>query len=129
MSRLKLRAAAAKFRKGAEGATDGPWRRAAECELGSEYPPNFLANWDGAYLQGVAEFGDGDQAERDSRWAALTHPGLAKSLPDLLEAVADLITAHRDLEHPHVDGEPCDDLACRIVHHALAVADTLGGEV
>src|SRR5690606_15712556 len=38
-----------------------------------------------------------------------------------------LIDSHPDLARPHVDGEPCGDLACRIVHHALAVARAILG--
>jgi hypothetical protein len=119
----KLRAAAARMRAAAEDATKGPWRRAADDDLGSAYPPNFIANWSGEHLQGVAAFGDGDQADRDSRWTCLAHPGLAGPLPDLLDAIADFID---EAGTGHCADPDC--YACRIVRHALAVGDTLAGE-
>jgi len=51
----------------------------------------------------------------------------AEPLADLLDDVAGLIDSCPDLTRPHVDGEPCSDLACRIVYHALAVARAILG--
>lgn len=51
----------------------------------------------------------------------------AEPLADLLDDVAGLIDSQPDLARPHVDGEPCSDLACRIVHHSVAVARAILG--
>lgn len=128
MSRAEtLRAAAARMRDAGDAATPGPWRVAKHYQ---RKHPGVLANVDlhkpGGTVRSISWKVPGEIA--DAEWSALTHPGLAKSLPDLLETVADLIDARPELERPHLDGEPCDDLACRIVHQALAVARIFGGE-
>lgn len=51
----------------------------------------------------------------------------AEPLAGLLDDVASLVDSHPGLNRPHVDGEPCGDLACRIVHHAVAVARAILG--
>lgn len=57
----------AAIRSRAKAATQGPWQRA------TDYGPNFFANIDGPYLQGVGDFnlGVGEQAEADE--ALITH--------------------------------------------------------
>ena len=114
----RLRAAAGRMRATGKAAMDPPW---AVDEDGTAVFSAQVAPYGAPCVVPHA-------CEEDAEWIVMVHPGLARPLPDLLEVVADLIDAHHVLEHQHVDGEPCDDLACQIVHHALAVADTLGGE-
>ncbi|MDX3109706.1 hypothetical protein [Nonomuraea angiospora] len=121
-----LRTIAARMREAGDAATPGPWR---VVKHERRQHPGVLANVDlhkpGGTVRSISWKVPGEIA--DAEWSALAHPGLAKPLPDLLETVADLIDARPELERPHVDGEPCDDLACRIVHLALATAAILGG--
>lgn len=55
-------------------------------------------------------------------WITLLHPGVGEHLAGLCDDVAELVTRNPELERPHVDGEPCDDLACRITTHLRGIA-------
>lgn len=122
----ELRAAATRVREVAKEATPGPWRIDAEC---SDMVISPEPAWTGGPTVIAGDLHDGTPiGDWDNvAWIALTSPALAEPLADLLDDVGDLIDSHPDLARPHVDGEPCGDLACRIVHHALAVARTILG--
>lgn len=100
-------------------ATPGPWRTAADAGvLGANYPDNFVGNWDGEYLHGVASVGDGDQAETDAAYITRMHPEVGRALADLLNAAAAAADIHPD-EPPR---NPRDRLVIRAaarVAHAL----------
>ncbi|MEO3860908.1 hypothetical protein [Acrocarpospora sp. B8E8] len=49
-------------------------------------------------------------------------------LADLYDAAAAFVAEHPDLGRPHVDGQPCDDHACRIVTGLRELARTLTGD-
>jgi hypothetical protein len=70
------------IRARAQAATEGPWQR------NTQYGPNFFANIDGPYLQGVGDlnFGIGEQAEADE--ALVTHA--QQDITYLLVRVAEL---------------------------------------
>ncbi|WP_399559392.1 hypothetical protein [Streptomyces chartreusis] len=61
------------IRDRAKAATEGPWQR------DTEYGPNFFANIDGPYLQGVGDlnFGVGEQAEADEALVANAQKDIA----------------------------------------------------
>lgn len=134
-----LRAVALRMREMGEGATQGKWQVGNGDTIGLDIEQTSRSSFAyGAQIAQVLDELDRESdnegghelgsPEADADWIAFVDPRLAGPLPDLLDAVADLIDAHPQLDHPHVDGQPCDDLACRIAHLALAVAHTLGGE-
>jgi len=114
----KLRAAATRMREAGADAMDGEW---AVDENGTA-----------VYSSEVAPYGAPcvvpQVAEEDAEWIALVDPRLAGPLPDLLDTAADLLDAQPTLDGQHPDGNPCDDLACRVVTAALTIADLIGGE-
>jgi len=54
-------------------------------------------------------------------------PVSAEALLDLFDAVGDLVDSHPELNDPHPEGGPCQDLACRVTHAALALARNVLG--
>ena len=64
-----------------------------------------------------------------AQWAHWHRVGDARNraIADWQVSRAAVRAGHPDLARPHVDGAPCGDLACRIVHHALAVARAILG--
>lgn len=133
-----LRTAATRMREAAADTTPGNWQVGNGDTIGLDIEQTSRSSFAyGAQIAQVLDDLDRESdnegghelgsPEADAEWIALADPRMAGPLPDLLEAVADLIDANPHLEHLHVDGEPCDDLGCRIVHAALDVARTLGG--
>lgn len=64
-------------------------------------------------------------AARNSTSQPAPWTDLARLTARLMEEAAALVETHPQLRHRHVDGEPCDDHACRITHVALEFADVL----
>ncbi|MFG1857551.1 hypothetical protein ACGFJT_37350 [Actinomadura geliboluensis] len=74
--------------------------------------------------------GDADPADytlthAETAWLALASPEKAEPTAELLDGVADLLAISPDLTRQHVDGKPCDLPPCRILHHALTLANTI----
>jgi hypothetical protein len=62
------------------------------------------------------------------RAAELVGQELREPLADLLDLGPQMLAAFPDLARPHVDGEPCEDLACQMLAKLRAVAAVILGE-
>lgn len=134
----KLYAAATRMRETATDTTPGNWQVGNGDTIGLDIQQTSRSSFSyGAQFaqvldtldreddnEGAHQLGD---PEADANWIALVDPRLAGPLPDLLEAVAGLIEANPPLEGQHPDGQPCDDLACRILVAAVSIADLILG--
>ncbi len=92
-----LRAAARLMRERAQAATPGPWDRAEDVALGRGHEGNFLANWQGEYLRGVGDTGDGAQADADAVHIASWHPAVALAVADWLDRYAGVTDRNPEL--------------------------------
>ena len=59
-------------------------------------------------------------------YIAVMHPDVAREFADLLTAAADMAAEYPDLARDH-DRPACDDYACGVMGHALAVARAILG--
>jgi hypothetical protein len=119
----KLTAAAAKVRETGAPTVPGPYTAVWSKGRTSG------TVWRGRVQLATTQERIGTPSPHMADWFALAHPGLATPLDALLLVAAELVEAHPELEHPHVDGDPCEDLACRVAHAALGMAHViLGGE-
>lgn len=105
-----LRAAARLLRETARKATFTGWTETDDTV------------WIGGSVWGYSIPKEGVLHPGDLAWFALAHPGLADPWADILDTAADLLDAQPELGRTHIDGEPCTDLACRIVTSALTAA-------
>ncbi|WP_188187991.1 hypothetical protein [Nonomuraea sp. SYSU D8015] len=128
----ELRQAATTLRETAANATRGPWRRVADADPDfiTRYSPNHIANWEGDYLDSVANAGDGEQANRDASWICLVSPLLAEPLAALLDHFAAKYERLHEIFGAPISG-PDDRLAKGEpelhVDFALAVARVING--
>lgn len=128
----ELRAAANKLRKWGARATPGPWSASA---VWSPRSNNTSAVYSRAHPTGTPESEVIPSMRAtpkrplvrpgDAEWIALMSPAVAEPDAALFEVVAEFAEQY-DIGG-HVDGEPCSDFACRIVHAALTSARTILG--
>ena len=128
-----LRAAALRLRALAEEATPGPWRQHdTHLDLGGHTATVFSGTGNDtslrAWLPTMSHepWDDRRNVWADASYIAAMHPGVGTALADWLDSAASLVTGYPDLGADH-DRGACDDFACDLVGHALAVARAILG--
>ncbi|MFC7929146.1 hypothetical protein [Streptomyces cinereoruber] len=112
----ELRAAAQKLRETVAAASPGPWT------------VNDWGNVQTARHEEVAEVWPlQSKPDANAAYIALMGPDVGQHLADLLGSAVSFLADYPDLGIDH-DRQACDDYACDLVGHALAVARALNGD-